>query len=120
MVPDATVRFVLDVVVHDITRFRELVASCVAVSNDEPGTLLYNWYLNEAAKTARLVEAYDSVDSVIAHTKGPVFTEFGPDLLTACTITKMDAYGDLGRLADGPEFWPTVQWGAPFAAIDPR
>ena len=120
MVPDTTVRFVLDVVVHDVTRFRDLVAACVSVSNGEPGTLLYNWYLNEAEGTARLVEAYDSVDSVIAHTKGPVFTEFGPDLLTACTITKMDAYGDLGRLADRPGLWPIVAWGAPFAAINPR
>ena len=120
MSDDPTIRFVLEISVNNIERFKELVATCVEISNAEPGTLMYHWYINEATSTARLVEAYESVEAVLAHTKGPVFTEVGPELLATCTFVKMDAYGDVGRLAEGPSFWPTTSWGAPFAALNPR
>ncbi len=119
MTTDTTIRFVLEISVNDIARFKELVAKCVEISSDEPGTLMYSWYLDEAASTARLVEAYKDVAAVLAHARGPVFTEVGPELLTVCTFVKMDAFGDVGKLKDGPSFWPTTYWGTPFSALAP-
>jgi quinol monooxygenase YgiN len=120
MSADPTIRFVLEISVSDIERFKELVTTCVEISNAEPGTLMYHWYVDEASSTARLVEAYASVDAVLTHARGAVFTEVGPELLKVCTFVKMDAFGDVGKLKDGPSFWPTTYWGEPFAALQPR
>ena len=120
MSADSTIRFVLEISVSDIERFKELVATCVEISNAEPGTLMYHWYLDESSSTARLVEAYASVDAVLTHARGAVFTEVGPELLKVCNFVKMDAFGDVGKLKDGPSFWPTTYWGEPFAALQPR
>jgi quinol monooxygenase YgiN len=110
------VRFVIDIEVHDIERFKEVVQRCVEVSREEPGTLVYDWYLDEAAGRARLYEAYDSLDSVRAHAAGPVFTDVGLPLMEISKFLHMDAFGEVGDFLDHP-FWPTKVWGAPFAAL---
>ena len=60
---------------------------------------------------------YDSVDAVLAHARGPVFTEVGPEMLETCTFVSMEAFGDTGRLSDGPQLWPTTYWGRPFGQL---
>jgi quinol monooxygenase YgiN len=117
MQPSPAIRFVVQIQVHDAERFRACVARAVEVSRTEPGTLHYDWFLDEAGGTARLVEAYDSVAAVLAHAQGPVFTEIGPEMLETCTFVSMDAFGDTGRLAEGPQFWPSTYWGTPFAQL---
>jgi quinol monooxygenase YgiN len=111
------VRFVIEIEVHgDVDRFKEVVQACVEVSRSEPGTLVYDWYLDEDRKQARLYEAYESVDAVKAHASGPVFTDVGLPLMELCRFVHMDAFGDVGDLVDTP-FWPTTVWGAPFVAL---
>lgn len=117
MAEDHGVRFVISITVHDVPGFTEAVKRCAEISAGEPGTLIYDWYLDAEAGTARLYEAYDSVASVLAHASGPVFTEVGPELIATCTFDHMDAFGDVGKLKDGPTFWPTTFWGEPFAAL---
>lgn len=111
------IRFVIAIEVHDTRAFVAAVEECVVISRNEPGTLLYEWYLDEASKTARLYEAYRDLDAVLAHAAGPVFTEVGPRLIETCTFTHMDAFGDVGRLAHSTPFWPTTFWGTPFASL---
>jgi quinol monooxygenase YgiN len=111
------VRFVIEIEVTDIPGFVDAVNRCVEISRSEPGTLVYDWYLDEATGAARLYEAYDSIDSVLVHAAGPVFTEVGPELLTTCTFVRMDAFGDVGDLADRGTYWPTTFWGKPFSAL---
>lgn len=112
------IRFVLDIDVHDVARFKEVVARCVEVSRDEPGTLVYDWYLDEETGKARLYEAYASADAVRAHATGPVFTDVGIPLFEISTFVHMDAFGDLGTLPDElPPLWPTTLWGTPFATL---
>ena len=116
---DEQVRFVIEIEVHDVARFKEVAAACVAVSRDEPGTLVYDWYLDEEAGRARLYEAYESLDALAAHTTGPVFTEVGPPLLEVSTFVHVDAFGidDPGE----PSLWPTTFWGQAFTSVnDPR
>ena len=117
MQPSPPIRFVVTIQVHDVDRFRALVARCVDVSRAEPGTLHYDWFLDEATGAARLVEAYASVDAVLAHARGPVFTDVGPELLETCTFVSMDAFGDTGPLGEAAQFWPTTYWGTPFAEL---
>jgi len=110
-------RFVIEIEVTDIDRFKEIATKCVEFSRTEPGTLLYDWYIDEEAKTARLYEAYESVDAVIAHAKGPVFTEIGIPLFETCKFTKVDCFGDPGKLASREGLWPVTYWGVPFSAL---
>ena len=117
MQPSPAIRFILQIQVRDLERFKALVARCVEVSRSEPGTVHYDWFLDEATGEARLVEAYESVDAVLAHARGPVFTEFGPELLETCDFVHMDAFGDTGRLSEGAQFWPSTYWGTPFAEL---
>ena len=112
------VRFVIEIEVTDVARFKETVARCVEVSRTEPGTLLYDWYLDEAAGTARLYEAYESLDALRTHAKGPVSTDVGVPLGECSRFIHVDAFGDLGDMTERPTFWPTTFWGAPFASLD--
>jgi quinol monooxygenase YgiN len=119
MPPSPAIRFVVTIQVHDIAGFTDAATRCVAISRDEPGTLHYDWFLNEETGAARLVEAYASVGAVLAHAQGPVFTDVGPTLLETCTFVSMDAFGDTGKLGDGAQFWPSTYWGTPFAELAP-
>jgi len=117
MAQEAAIRCVLQMQVHDIETFKEVAQACAAISREEPGTLYYDWFLDEASGQARLVEGYDSYASVVAHATGPVFTEVGPRLLEACTFVHMDAFGDTARMAEGPQFWPSTYWGVRVAGL---
>ena len=109
-------RFVIDIDITDPVRFKELVAQCVEISGQEPGTLVYDWYIDDDGARGQLYEAYESMDALRAHTGGRVFSEVGPKLMEACTFIHVDAYGDLGPTTR-PPLWPTTYWGTPFAAV---
>jgi len=117
MQPSPAIRFVVQIQVHDIDAFKDAVARAVAISRAEPDTLHYDWFLDEASGAARLVEAYRSVEAVLAHSRGAVFTEVGPEMLQTCTFVSMDAFGDTGKLGEGAQFWPSTYWGTPFASL---
>jgi quinol monooxygenase YgiN len=107
-------RFVIEIEVNDIGRFKAEVSRCVEISKTEPGTLVYNWYLDEGTGRARLYEGYESVEALLAHMTGPVFTDVGPQLMRCCKFIHVDALGDL---ANQPSFWPTTFWGPSFAKV---
>jgi quinol monooxygenase YgiN len=107
------VRFVVQIE----ERFKAAAQRCAELSRAEPGTLLYDWFLDEASGQARLVEAYATVADVIAHARGPVFTDAGPEMMASCRFVHMDAFGDTDQLAGGPQFWPSTYWGRRFAGL---
>ncbi len=112
-------RFVIDIDVIDIDLFVSIATAMVEISNDEPGTLLYDWYLDRDASKAKLYEAYDSIESLIAHMKGRVFSELGPKMRDAATFTHIDAFGDFPEVMKaGRVMAPTTWWGVPFAGVD--
>ena len=112
---DEEVRFVIEIEVSDVERFKAIAAECTAVSREEPGTLVYDWYLDEATGRARLYEAYESVDAVRVHSAGRVFTEVGLPLMEVCTFVHVDCFGDVGDLL-AASFWPTTAWGSAFVS----
>jgi quinol monooxygenase YgiN len=111
------IRFVIEIEVSDVELFKKTAAACVEVSRSEPGTLVYDWYLDEASGKARLYEAYESLEALQAHATGPVFTDVGLPMMQCSTFVHVDAFGDAGAMAEGATFWPTTFWGPAFAAL---
>jgi quinol monooxygenase YgiN len=110
-------RFVIEIEVSDLARFKELVHECVEISREEPGTFVYDWYVDEQGSSARLYEAYESPEALRAHVSGRVFREVGAKLMDVCRFIHLDAFGDFGSQAGGQALWPTTYWGAPIAAL---
>jgi len=117
---DEQVRFVIEIEVSDIELFKTTAAACAEVSRSEPGTLVYDWYLDEATSKARLYEAYASLDALRIHTTGPVFTDVGLPMMECATFVHVDAFGDFGDAANRSSFWPTTYWGTAIASVNPR
>lgn len=112
-------RFVIEIELRDLARFKELVRECVEISRGEPGTLVYDWYIDDEGGSARLYEAYESAEALAVHAGGRVFREVGPKLMEVCRFVHVDAFGDFGSRADRRTLWPTTFWGAPIAALSP-
>jgi quinol monooxygenase YgiN len=112
------VRFVIQFEVLDLARFREMATAMVAVSRDEPGTVVYDWYLDEPANKGTLYEAYASPEALRAHGSGAVFTELAPRYLDALRVISVDAFGEATDLPRRNVLGaPTTWWGAPIAAV---
>ena len=112
------VRFVIRFEVLDMARFREMATAMVAVSLDEPGTVVYDWYLDEHANKGTLYEAYASREALRVHGSGAVFTELAPRYLDALRVISVDAFGEAADLPRRDVLGaPTTWWGAPIAAV---
>jgi quinol monooxygenase YgiN len=112
------VRFVIRFEIVDLDRFREMASAMVAVSRDEPGTLVYDWYVDEPANQGTLYEAYASREALQAHGRGAVFTEVAPRYLDALRVISVDAFGEAADLSRRDMLGaPTTWWGAPIAAV---
>ena len=111
------VRFVIRFEVLDAGRFREMAEQMVAVSRDEPGTVVYDWYLDEAASKGTLYEAYASPEALSAHGAGAVFTELAPQYLDALRVISVDAFGGADLAKRDVLGAPTTWWGTPIAAV---
>ena len=112
------VRFVIRFDVKDAARFRAMADAMVAVSRDEPGTVVYDWYLDAERGVGTLYEAYASFDDLIAHSKGAVFTDIAPAYADALAVLSVDAFGAAEGLPRTDVLGaPTTWWGAPVAAV---
>ena len=99
------VRFVIRFEVLDTDRFREMAAAMVAVSRDEPGTVVYDWYLDEAAAKGTLYEAYSSAEALEAHGRGAVFTDLAPRYLDAIRVASVDVFGAVAGMPRRATSW---------------
>jgi quinol monooxygenase YgiN len=112
------IRFVIRFEVLDASRFREMAEAMVAVCLDEPGTVVYDWYLDESAGQGTLYEAYASSEALEAHGSGAVFTELAPKYLDAVRVISVDAFGEAAGMPRRDILRaPTTWWGAPIAAV---
>ncbi len=112
------IRFVIKFEVINADRFREMATAMVAVSRDEPGTVVYDWYFDEPAGTGMLYEGYASSDALKAHGSGAVFTELAPKYLDAVRVISVDAFGEAAGMPRRDVLGaPTTWWGAPIAAV---
>ena len=112
------VRFVIRFEVLEATRFREMAEAMVAVSRDEPGTVVYDWYVDESAGEGTLYEAYASPEALQAHASGAVFTELAPRYLDAVRVISVQVFGAAAGLPRTDVLGaPTTWWDAPIAAV---
>jgi quinol monooxygenase YgiN len=112
------IRFVIQFEVRDLDRFREMADAMVAVSRDEPGTVVYDWYLDEPSRMGTLYEAYASSDALQAHGRGKVFTELAPRYADAVRVISVHAFGEAPGFPRRDVLGaPTAWWGAPIAAV---
>ena len=90
----------------------------VAVSRDEPGTVVYDWYLDELSGKASLYEAYSSFEALNTHVRGAVFTELAPRDQGVYRVVSVDVFGEaVGRARTDVLGAPTTWWGSPIAAV---
>jgi quinol monooxygenase YgiN len=112
------VRFVIRFDILDPARFREMATAMVAVSRNEPGTVVYDWYVDEPANMGTLYEAYASLEALQAHGRGTVFTELAPKYADAVRVVSVDVFGAAADLPRRDVLGaPTTWWGAPIAAV---
>lgn len=96
-----TVRFVVDFTIAEGKRgeFERISREMTALTQGEPGTLAYDWFLSADRARCRLYESYRNGDAVAAHLSGPVVQELVPKLLEAASLTGFEVYGDPGPAA---------------------
>jgi quinol monooxygenase YgiN len=112
------VRFVIRFEILDPARFREMAEAMVAVSRDEPGTVVYDWYVDDSTGNGALYEAYASAEALDAHTRGAVFTELAPRYADAVRVLSVDAFGEAAGMSRRDVLGaPTTWWGESVAAV---
>lgn len=107
------VYFIVDLAIHDgkFDSFENIVRTMVAVSQEEPGNLGYDWHLSSDGKRCRLVETYANADAVLAHVLGPAVQDRWPKLLENSDMKGLQVLGDPGPKAGelltavGAEIW---------------
>ena len=96
---DRPVRFTveLNVTLGKFDAFEDVARAMTRDTQEEPGTLVYDWYLSRDNHRARLLEEYADGDAVVAHLEGEVVTKLVPKLLQSAQLTRFEVYGDPGR-----------------------
>ena len=93
-----TVRFVVSLTIKDgqFDAFDAVAKEMTALTQMEPGTLAYDWYLSPDRTQCRLYESYVDGSAALAHMAGRVVQELVPKLLGFSAITLFEVYGDTG------------------------
>ena len=96
---DRPIRFTVEfnITLGKFEAFEEAARDMTRDTQPEPGTLVYDWYLNRDHHRARLLEEYVDADAVVAHLEGRVVTTLVPKLLESAHLTRFEVYGDPGR-----------------------
>ncbi len=91
------VYFIVDFAITEgkIDEFRAIADEMVAGTQNEPGALAYEFYVDANQKQGRLIEVYSDSDAALAHCQGRVVQELVPKLLGVSTLTGFSVYGDL-------------------------
>ena len=95
------VYFIVDLAIADgkLQAFQTIAQSMVEGTQQEPGALAYEFYLDSDEKHCRLIEIYSDSDAALAHCKGRVVQELVPKLLEVSSLTGFSVYGDLSAEA---------------------
>ena len=96
-----TVRFIVSFTIKDgqFEAFDAVAREMTALTQMEPGTLVYDWYLSPDRAQCRLYESYVDASAVLAHMTGRVVQELVPKLLGFSAISGFEVYGDPGPVA---------------------
>lgn len=119
---ESQIRIVAHFEVHDGRQadFEKVAKEAVEYADaNEPGTLIYDWYVADDGTRARAYELYASSDAVLAHLGGKIVTEmFGPLTQTA-KLSAIEVFGPPSdNLVAAAERLPATLYGEAFAGVD--
>jgi len=91
------VYFIVDLAIGDgkLEAFQTIAQNMVEGTQQEPGALAYEFYLDSSQEQCRLIEIYSDSDAALAHSKSRVVRELVPKLLEVSALTRFLVYGDL-------------------------
>lgn len=92
MHPYISCLFTLALKPSEFAEFKALIAQIVAATKEEPGTLVYEYSVNEDNSSVHILERYKA-DAVVSHVD-TTFAPFGKRFLELCTITSLTVYGN--------------------------
>ncbi len=84
--------FTLRLAPENFPEFKALVGKIVAATSKEPGTLMYEYSVNDARTEAHIIERYRA-DAVVSHIE-ETFAPYGATFLELVTITSLLVYGN--------------------------
>ena len=91
MHPTISCLFTLAVEPAEFPEFKALISKIVDATKQEPGTLIYEYSVNEDQSVVHILERYNA-DAVVSHVD-TTFAPFGTRFLELCTITALVVYG---------------------------
>jgi quinol monooxygenase YgiN len=103
--------------VTDPQGFAAMAEEMATASRREPGTHLYDWYVDVVTGQGLLLESYPSHDALMAHVNGPVFTEIAPRHRGVGRPAAVEVFGGEGMDRTDLLKAPTTWWGEPIAAV---
>ncbi len=103
--------------VADADGFSAMAEEMAQASRREPGTHLYDWYIDSATGQGLLLESYPSHEALMSHVEGPVFTEIAPRHRGVARPIAIDVFGGEGMERTDLLKAPTTWWGEPVAAV---
>lgn len=91
------IRFRLELTIEGskIAGCKELVQDMVkVVQANEPDTIIYEYYLNNAETSCVINEAYKNSEAALAHLNGVASQTILPKIFNISRIARFDVYGD--------------------------
>jgi quinol monooxygenase YgiN len=84
--------FTLSLQPEDFEEFKELVARIVRESAKEPGTLAYQYSVNEDKTTVHIFERYQNSSAFVSHVEN-TFAQFAEQFLALVSVVSLTVYG---------------------------
>jgi hypothetical protein len=91
MHPYISCLFQLSIKPEEFSAFKALIAQIVEATKQEPGTVVYEYSVNEGNNTAHILERY-KVEGVVSHVDN-TFAPFGARFLEMATVKGLFVYG---------------------------
>ncbi|MFA0812721.1 putative quinol monooxygenase [Microbulbifer epialgicus] len=109
------VKLVVSFTINDYEKFQEVAEECSEyVADNEPGTLVYEWYVDRERAKGKLFETYENMEALEAHMLGAVFQRIGLKFKKSITWNTIESFGHLPEIfyeiLDG---LPIVNWAEP-------
>ena len=96
---DAEISWLLEVeiVPGQLDNFRAVAAELIASTRTEPGTLAYEWHLNDAGTLCHIFERYRDSAALVTHVQG--FGRVAARFMQACRPVRFSVYGTANKEA---------------------
>lgn len=101
------------------SEFERLAKEAAGYADEnEPETLVYDWYVADDGETARIYEVYESSEALLAHLGGKIGTEILPPIMKAAPMTRVDLFGPASdQLVAAAGNFPATLFGGRFTGL---